>query len=283
MSEIDLDIKTSKTALVKGICKTLGFEAQLGTYVLLRREHNKPSTPKPPLPSGWMEQKIRASYMWNWADCPARAAAETNQGKRRPANSRMHLGTVIHKATALYDEVRIGDGKPSVEYAVECAVETLWKPEEEVDWQDETPRQLEPIARECTKKYCRYSSANLTFTGVEQKLADLAIDIPDQEVRIVLTGTQDRLRRTKEGPATDAHGRTYAEVIGIKTTKTPEIAVGRIVEPEKVLLGDDEHGGYLQHLAYMVRTGNFIGNPRSMFCNKRNCAIFPCFYARGGM
>jgi len=191
----------------------------------------------------------------------------------------MHLGTTIHKATAMFDSERVAKQHASIGAAIDCAVETLWHPEEEIDWGDETPRKLEPIARSCTSKYCKEFSPKIDFCGVEEKLADLSVDIPEVKVRIVLTGTQDRLRRTI---ASD-DDKDYAEIIGIRTTTNPEIAVGKILEPEKVLLGDETHGGYLQWLAGMLRSGNMIGNPRSMFCSQKSCAIFPCFYARGAM
>lgn len=279
--EIPADIKTSKTAIAKGVCKTLGYEAQLGVYSLLW-QHAKRGTgssdTEPPPPSGWDCHRIRASSVWNWVDCPLRAHSENNLGMRKAASSRMHLGTVIHRSTAVYDGARVLGTKPSVNDAISCAVDTLWHPDEEVDWGDETPRMLEPIARESTRKYCQYSR-NLTFSGVEETLANLDVDVPSERIRITLTGTQDRLRRTVKRKDTDAN---YAEVIGIRTSKNPEIAVATIPEPEKVLLGDESHGGYIQWLAQMLRSGNIIGNPRSMFCSKRGCAIFPCFYARGG-
>lgn len=270
------DIKTGVNAVVGGVAKTQGHEAQTGTYELLYREMQNPSCPPAPLPVGWIEQRIRASSVWSWVDCPHRAAAEHIQGKHKPANARMHLGTTIHKATAVFDLARVENKRPSVSDAIDTAVETLWHPEEEVTWGDETPKLLEPIARKCTREYCTKFSPGIKFAGVEETLADLPIDIPEERVRILLTGTQDRLRRSVESQGDVS----CAEIIGIKTTKKPEIALGRIIEPEKVLLGDGTHGGYLQYLAHMIRTGNFIGNPRSMFCSKKSCPIYPCFYVR---
>lgn len=276
-----VDIKTGKTAVVNGKCKTRGHEAQTGVYSLLYREAQAPSggsTIADPLPQGWIAKQIRASSMWSWVDCPYRAAEEASGRARMLANVPMHVGTTIHVGTAVYDAARVAGDKPSLRAALDATIDHLWHPSEEIDWQDQTPRKLEPVARECVAAYCMDFSKNVQFAGVEETLADLAVDFPGPRVRIILTGTQDRLRRSIETDTDEP----IAEIIGIKTSaRNPEVKLGVIRNPEAVLLGDANHGGYLEHLAMMLRTGNLIGNPRSMFCSKRSCPAYPCFYVRG--
>ncbi len=63
-----------------------------------------------------------------------------------------------------------------------------------------------------------------------------------------------------------------AEVIGLKTKGTPQIATAPIRNAKRVMVGTDEgQPGLIQSAAEMFRSGRFYPNPKSLLCSEKYC------------
>ena len=63
-----------------------------------------------------------------------------------------------------------------------------------------------------------------------------------------------------------------AEVIGLKTKGTPQIATAPIRNAKRVMVGTDEgQPGLIQFAAEMFRSGRFYPNPKSLLCSEKYC------------
>lgn len=256
------------------------------------------------------EYKVRASSWGSLFDCAYKWEGEHLLGMRMPSSPRAQLGTAIHASTAVFDTGRI-DGSPvSVYDSAAVAVEEIWTPSRDVDWScdDLTQKEAEAIALRLHTMYCTDVSPQFDFAYVEMETVPFPIDCGD-DVTIILTGTLDRSRIKK---TTNGHGiqdlktggaavqngvakisghkpqiGTYellyehttgkpitenAEIIGLKTKGTPEIATGEIVGARTLMVGTDEYPGLIEFAADMFRAGLFPPNTKSMLCNPKYCA-----------
>jgi hypothetical protein len=251
---------------------------------------------------------IRASSLSGLFDCPACWAAKHIEGRRVPSNGKAMLGKAVHASTAVYDQAVIDGSGITVNEAAAAAVDTIHKPDEEVDWDDDSPVEAERIAVALHTKYCEQIAPRQTYRAVEVQCDRLEIT----DLAIALTGTTDRVRETDEGLAicdlktgkaavssdgtVKTGGHAYqmgvyellaeqasgvpiagpAQIIGMNTAKTAaaqRIGTGEIVGAREVLLGDGEAPGILEHAANLIHSGNFWGNPKSMLCHERYCPI----------
>lgn len=253
---------------------------------------------------------IRASSLAELFDCPARWAAKHIDGLRMPSSAAAQLGTAVHAGTAVFDASRLPGNTPvTADDAAGAVVDAIYKPEHEVDWDDEKPHEAERIALALHSKYCAEIAPKQDYAGVEVECERLELS----DLRIALTGTTDRVRRVGDGlgisdlktgktaVAADGTVKTAghafqlgvyellaqaatgqpitgdAQIIGLNTGKTPaaqRAGIGIVTGAKDVLLGDGEKPGVLEHAARLIHSGDFYGNPRSMLCSERFCPAF---------
>lgn len=253
---------------------------------------------------------IRASSLGRLFDCPAAWAATHIEGKRVPSNGKAMLGKAVHASTAVFDQSAIYGKGITIDEAAAAAVDTIHRPDEDVQWEDDSPQDAEKIAIALHVKYCQQIAPMQQYRAVEIQCEKLEIT----DLGIALTGTTDRVRETADGLAicdlktgkaavgsdgtVKTAGHAYqmgvyellaehasgvpitgaAQIIGMNTAKTPasqRVGTGEISGARSVLLGDGESPGILEHAARIIHSGNFWGNPKSMMCHERYCAAFP--------
>lgn len=251
---------------------------------------------------------IRASSIGELFDCPARWEAKHLRGMRIPKSGKAQLGTAIHKSTALYDQSRLDGRELRIEECEGAAVDAIYKPDEEVVWDDEDlkAREAESIARALHGRYCREIAPRQDYVAVEVECQSLEIT----DLGIALTGTTDRIRRVTDGYGiadlksgktavrADGHVETAghamqlgvyelmaerasnlpitapAQVVGLQTGKTDKgqrVGTAEIHGARDMLIGDPEQPGVLELAARMLQAGAFPGNPRSQLCSERYC------------
>lgn len=258
---------------------------------------------------------IRASSLGRLFDCPAAWAATHIDGKRTPSNGKAMLGKAVHASTAVYDQSQIDGTGITIDEAAAALVDTIYRPDEDVAWDEDTPQDAEKIALSLHTKYCQIIAPHQNYKAVEIKCDRLEIT----DLGIALTGTTDRVRETDDGLAicdlktgkaavgsdgkVKTAGHAYqlgvyellaehasgvsisapAQIIGMNTAKTPasqRIGTGEISGARQVLLGDSESPGILEHAARIIHSGSFYQNPKSMMCGERYCACFATCKAR---
>lgn len=250
---------------------------------------------------------IRASSLSELFDCPARWAAKHIDGLHMPSSGAAQLGTAVHAGTAVFDTSRLPGGTPvTADDAAGAVVDAIYKPEHEVDWEEDKPQDAERIALALHSKYCSEIAPTQTYAAVEIECERLELS----DLGIALTGTTDRVRKTENGfgiadlktgktaVAADGTVKTAghafqlgvyellaqassgvaitepAQVIGLSTGKTPaaqRAGIGLVSGAREVLLGDGERPGVLEHAARLIHSGDFFGNPRSMLCSAKFC------------
>lgn len=254
---------------------------------------------------------VRASSWASLFDCSMRWEGVHLLGMRMPASPRAALGRAIHHATALFDQARIIEGgSVTVAEACQSAAEFLTQPDEEVDWnaeEDLTVGKAVDISVKLTALYCQQISPRYTFRSVELETKPLEIDCGNG-VQVRITGTLDRSRLLvgshglgiadlKSGATAVEKGRAktkghapqigtyellyehttgepitdHAEVIGLKTKGTLEVATGQIHGAKAMMLGTEDKPGLIQYAAEMFRSGLFPPNPMSFSCSKKFC------------
>lgn len=250
---------------------------------------------------------IRASSLGELFDCPARWASKHIFGMNMPSSGAATLGTAVHAGTAVFDASRLPGGSPvSADDAAGAVVDAIYKPEHEVDWDEDKPQDAEKIAIALHAKYCAEIAPTQNYSAVEIKCERL--EIPD--LGIALTGTTDRVRNTSDGfgisdiktgkTAVSADGSVKtaghafqlgvyellaehssglsitgpAQIIGLNTGKTPAAqrsGIGSITGARAILLGDGTAPGVLEHASKIIHSGDYFGNPRSMLCSDKYC------------
>jgi hypothetical protein len=252
---------------------------------------------------------IRASSLGELFDCPARWESRHLRGLRLPMSGKAALGKAIHASTGAFDAARVLGSPISADDAAGAAVDSLHKPDEDVDWSDDSPDAAEKIALSLHAKYCVQIAPSQDFAAVEAKCEALTIT----DLGITLTGTIDRVYRDDVGALgigdiktgktavapdmsvkTQGHGlqlATYellaevaigqpitapARVIGMQTgvtDKAQRIAIGQIDSPRDALIGTQQAPGALQYAANFIKSGAFYGNPRSQLCGAKFCPV----------
>ena len=251
---------------------------------------------------------IRASSLSELLDCPARWKAKHLDGIRMPYSGPAWLGTALHRSTAAFDQARL-DGDPvTADDTAGVLVDALHHPDEDVVWDEITPRQAEPIALTLHTRYCADVAPEHDYVGVEITCDALDVEVPEQNITIRLTGTTDRIRRLPDGrfgiadlksgkravgtdgrAVTKGHGpqlgvyellaeqaigqpmQAPAEIIGLQTTGNARVGTGEISNARAALVGVDGTPGMLEHAAMILRHGMFHGNPRSSLCSPKYC------------
>lgn len=254
-----------------------------------------------------MTTRVRASSLPELFDCPARWEAKHLLGMRTPMGGAAALGKAIHASTGAFDAARVLGSPITADEAAGAAVDSLNRPDEDVDWDEDSPAKAEGIAIALHGKYCKDIAPTQEYAAVEAKCESLVIS----DLGIELTGTIDRVYRTPEGALgisdlktgktavnaqgqvkTQGHGlqlATYellaevavgqvisapARIVGMQTgvtDKAQRIAVGEIDSPRDALIGSQDAPGALQHAARFIQSGLFYGNPRSQLCGPKFC------------
>lgn len=252
---------------------------------------------------------IRASAWAGLFDCAYRFEGIHLLGLKNIVGLRAKLGTSIHAGTAVFDQARITGETVTADDAAGVFVDTLRKDDEYVDMSrdDLTMRDAEKVGLVLLSRYCFEVSPRYNFVAVEMETKPLDIDCGNG-VTVRLTGTMDRARIRKaehgvgiadlksggkavsDGVAvTKGHGAqigTYellyehttgepitddAEIIGLKTAGTPEIATGTVRNAKRVMVGDQDNPGLIEFAAEMFKTGRFYPNPKSLLCSDKYC------------
>jgi len=253
---------------------------------------------------------IRASSFSTLMDCAHRWEGVYLLGLRGKRSARGQLGTAIHASTAVFDKGRMERAGITADDAAGILVDTLHKPEEAVDWGDETPQALEKIGLALHTSYCTDWSPKWDFKSVEMTIP--ALDVAAGGITIRLTGTLDRCRvrakrigepgagisdvktgkmavNTKGVAATKAHGAQIgiyellyematndpvtepAEIIGLQTNSKARIGTGQIIGARDMVVGTEGEPGLIEFAASMLKSGLFPPNPASMLCSEKYC------------
>ncbi|WP_186205886.1 RecB family exonuclease [Burkholderia gladioli] len=253
--------------------------------------------------------KVRASSWAALFECAYRWQGIHLLGMRNVVGLRAALGTAIHAGTAVYDQAVLDGTGLTADDAAGAFIDKLRDPANEYDpaSDDLTLREAERIGIALTVKYCLEVAPRYQFIAVEMETKPLDIDCGGG-ITIRLTGTMDRarVRRTALGPGiadlksgaravadgvavTKGHGPqigTYemlyehttgeliadtAEIIGLKTKGTPEIATAPVKNGKRAMLGTEDEPGLIEFAADMFRTGRFYPNPKSLLCDAKYC------------
>jgi len=252
---------------------------------------------------------IRASSLGSLFDCPARFEATQIQGKRVPSNGKSMLGKAVHASTAVFDQSTIDGAGITIDEAAAAAIDVLYRPDEDVSWDEDKPSDAERTAVSLHSKYCNEIAPKQDYLAVEVECDRLEIT----DLGIALTGTTDRIRRIearngisdlKTGKAAvgsdgmvKTAGHTFqlgvyellaeqasgipitgpAQIVGMNTAKTvasQRIGTGEVEGARDVLLGDGDTPGILEMASRLIHSGAFYGNPKSMMCHQRYCPIY---------
>jgi hypothetical protein len=260
---------------------------------------------------------IRASSLAELFDCPARWQAKYLDGKRLPRSAAAQLGTAVHAGTAVFDASRLPGGSPvTANDAAGAVVDAINRPEDDVDWDDTNPREVERIALALHTKYCADIAPKQTYLGVE--ILCERLELP--ELGIALTGTTDRVRRTPRGhgisdlktggkavgtdgkAVVQGHGAQLgvyellaehamglpitepAQIVGMQTGKTAvaqRVGTAEVPDARAALVGTEESPGLLEHASRLIHSGAFYGNPKSYLCSARYCPNHPTCRFKG--
>lgn len=252
---------------------------------------------------------VRASSLPELFDCPARWEARHIRGLRLPSSPAATLGKAVHAGTAAFDSARLNGSPISVDDAAGVAADAIHRPQEDVDWQDESPQEAEHTGIALTGLYCREIAPQADYIAVEAACERLEIT----DIGLVLTGTTDRVFRSESGygiadiktgktaVAPDGTVKTQghaaqvavyellaeqstglpvdapARIIGLQAARTERgrrVGVGEIAGGRELLLGDEDNPGLLQHAAAILKSGLFHGNPRSALCSRKFCPAY---------
>lgn len=251
---------------------------------------------------------MRASSIADALDCMYRWEGKHLLGMRSPLSGAAHLGTSVHKGTAIFDQSRVERAGLTADDAAGVFVDALRHPEEPVNWGDNSSvREAERIGLQLTTRYCNEVSPRYDFRAVEMTTTPLDIEI--EGITLTLTGTMDRSRQKagqtglgvidlKSGKrAVDPNGRAVtaghiwqlavyeiltshttglpvtedAEIIGLSTSKGARIGTAKVKNARAALLGTNGEKGVLEMLAADLKAGTFRPNPRSALCSQRWC------------
>lgn len=252
---------------------------------------------------------VRASSWAGLFDCAYRWEGIHLKGLRNVVGLRAALGTAIHAGTAAFDQSRISGDCVTADDAAGVMVDKLRDPENEFDpfRDDLSMSDAERVGLSLVTKYCFDVSPQYDFVAVEMETKPLDIDCGGGVI-VRLTGTMDRARirkscggtgiaDLKSGSAavqkgvavTKGHSPqvgTYellyehttgelitadAEIIGLKTKGTPEIATATIKNGKRVMVGTGDQPGLIEFAAEMFKSGRFYPNSKSLLCSEKYC------------
>ena len=253
---------------------------------------------------------VRASSLGDMFDCPARWEAKHIHGLSLPIGGAGRLGTSIHKAAEVHDLAVMAGISVDLSACDEALNNSIWNPDEEVDWGDLDQNTAEATGQALVRKYITDIAPTQKYIGVEVRAEPLTLS----DVGITLTGTIDRIYETEDGSvgigdiktgktAVSADGTVKtsghavqmgvytllashalqepmnapARIYGLTTGKTAKgqhVGIGEIESPMDVLLGGEDRPGLLHHAGNMLKTGLFFGNAKSQMCGAKYCPAY---------
>ena len=257
--------------------------------------------------------RFRASSIASAFDCWMRWEAIHLRGMFQRGTPPAAIGTAVHAGAAVYDNSRMIGSSLSVDDAAGAVVDSIWNPDQEIDWAGEDKGNAEKTALSVYALYCGEIAQQFRFQAVEMRLNDLSIDMGDG-LTIILTGTLDRVYEGIAGRGINdiktgkmavngngaakvaGHGAQLgayeilceqttglpvtepAKVTGLKTAGDPAAGIGEISNAREILLGKDSEPGLLDMAGHVFRSGMFPPNPRSILCSAKYCPLHPCKY-----
>jgi len=253
-----------------------------------------------------MAVRIRASSIASIIDCPLRGLSIVlGLVKPLPSTAPAAIGTAVHASTAAFDQaVATGDDvKP--DDTAQVAVDLICRPEEDVDWGRVSEKEALRRALGVHTRYCTDVAPRMTYTEIELDLAPFDVNV--EGVEIQLTGTLDRVARddptmkigvadiktgaracsqspgkhkgqlaTYELLYENTTGQTCTlppAILALQTSSEYQVDVKTVQNARDSLVGVDEQIGYLQYIARMLKSGDFIGNPSSWLCSEKYCPL----------
>ena len=261
---------------------------------------------------------IRASALADLFDCQARFYWRNIVGLRMPSSGAAHLGTALHRSTAVFDQGRIDGAGVTADDAAGEFVTALHHPETEVVWDEDQPiKKAEKIGLVLHSKYCADIAPTQNYKAVE--LTCEALDVETSAGTIRLTGTTDRVRVTPAGlaiadlksgaRAVGSDGRAVTSghhlqvgvytllaefalgeplngtpaIIGLQTTTAGRVGIGELGDVRTPLIGTEEQPGLIEIAAGVLKAGVFAPNVRSILCSQKFCPAHrgnggPCSY-----
>lgn len=252
---------------------------------------------------------VRASAWGKLFDCAHKFEWENLMGRYKPAGMRAHLGTAVHAGTAAFDLATLNGDPITPDDAAGEFVIALREPGREIDMDQDglAVGDAERIGLALITRYCVEIAPQFDYVAVEAQLAPMDIDC-GHGVTVRLTGTMDRARvaATEYGSVipdiktgariitkgeVNVSGRspqlgTYqlmyeqstgeptvgAQIIGLSTGGRQDVGISRVFDARRVMVGDDDYPGLIQHAATMFRSGLFPPNPSSPLCSPKYCA-----------
>ncbi|MDE1971333.1 MAG: PD-(D/E)XK nuclease family protein [Patescibacteria group bacterium] len=253
---------------------------------------------------------IRASSLSELYDCPARWEAKHIHGLKLQIGGAGRLGTAIHKAAEVHDLAVMAGMSVDLAACDEALNQSIWQPDEDVDWEDLDQNTAESTGQALVRKYIAEIAPAQKYVGVEVRAEALTLS----DVGITLTGTIDRVYEAEDGSlgigdiktgktacsadgtvkttghkvqmgvytllasraldeAMTAPARIYGLTTG-KTAKGQHVGVGEIESPMDVLLGDEDYPGLLHHAGKILKSGLFFGNAKSQMCGAKYCPAY---------
>lgn len=254
-----------------------------------------------------MAINIRASSIASIIDCPLRGLSITlGMVKPLPSTAPAAIGSACHASTAAHDHACAEGLNPKPYDTVDVLVEMIRNPDEEVNWGMLSIEEAERRALGVHTRYCTDIAPRMQYTEIELGLAPMVIDV--EGVEIELTGTLDRVRcdvepvdigiadlKTGARACSQSPGKHKGQlavyeilyehttgreclldpaIIQLQTSSEYEVDVKTVQNARAALVGDGLQIGFLQHIARMLKSGDFIGNPSSWLCSERYCPLY---------
>lgn len=145
----------------------------------------------------WIEVAVRASSIKDLLDCALRWKAKQLDGKKMPYSVPAWLGTVVHDASAVFDSAKLTGSPIKVDDAIGAVAEKIQQtPEEGINWSPDDLSQNEArvIGSKLIANYCADIAPQRNYVAVEKKAEKMVVSVESERVRIILTGTVDRIR-----------------------------------------------------------------------------------------
>jgi hypothetical protein len=237
-------------------------------------------------------------------------------GLRASLGTAIHAGTAAFDQARIDGKpIRIDDaGEYFVDALLNPTDEVDYKSDTTI-----TLSEAETIGLALVAKYCHEISPRFTFTSVEMKLEPYEIDcgngitirltgsmdrartayagqmlpgglevIPDIKTgaRIIENGEVAlKGKGAQLGAYQLMHENTTGrltgggQIIGLQTTKQAIVAVSRLVDGKRVMIGTENEKGLIEMAAIMLQSGFFPPNPQSQLCSEKFCARWStCIY-----
>ena len=256
--------------------------------------------------------RIRASSVASIFDCPLRGLSiMLGLVKQCPTTAPAAIGTAVHEGTAVYDQELLNGNQIKPDDAAGVVVDYLKHPKDEsVNWGKITQKEAERRALGVYLRYCTDIAPQLTYEAIELPLSALIVNVDDVEIE--LTGQLDRVYKSKgigvvdlktgvnacsqkpekhiaqlgvyELLAEQTLGKTLdlpGLIAQLQTSAEYKVDLVPVLNAKAVLLGNGEQRGLLQHMAGMIKTGDWPGNVSSWLCSEQYCGLYKTCFFRG--